>query len=125
MVDALDEAQHPPTLLTEVLAQLNPPDQPGRVRLIVGVRSPGGVDDPTSAGTGRSGRWPTWPNNCSARPGCASTSRPGGTRRTSADYAAELLTATPGSPYAGAGRTTQHARTVAEALADAGRASRS
>ena len=28
VLDALDEAQHPPTLLTEVLAQLNPPTTP-------------------------------------------------------------------------------------------------
>lgn len=44
--DALDEAEHPATLLTEVLAQLNPPSPATpRVRLIVGVRSPGGADD--------------------------------------------------------------------------------
>jgi WD40 repeat protein len=50
VIDALDEAQHPATLLTEVLTQLNPdtPIKP-QVRVIIGVRSPGGPDDPHDA----------------------------------------------------------------------------
>ena len=51
VLDALDEAQHPATLLTEVLAQLNPPNATApRVRLIVGIRSPGGPDDSPGGG---------------------------------------------------------------------------
>ncbi len=47
VVDALDEAKNPHALLSDVLAQLNPPDPARRrVRLIVGVRSPGGPEDP-------------------------------------------------------------------------------
>jgi hypothetical protein len=49
VVDALDEAEHPTTLLSEVLSQLNPPaTATARVRLIIGVRSPGGPDDHTA-----------------------------------------------------------------------------
>ena len=49
VVDALDEAPHPALLLTEVLARLNPDPAAPLVRLIVGVRSPGGPDETPTA----------------------------------------------------------------------------
>jgi WD40 repeat protein len=42
VVDSLDEADDPRAVIREVLARLDPPDGPRRVRLLVGVRSPGG-----------------------------------------------------------------------------------
>ena len=50
VVDALDEAVHPHTMLTEVLAQLNPPTATTpAVRLLVGVRSPSGPEQSSAA----------------------------------------------------------------------------
>ena len=88
VVDALDEAPHPRTLLAEVLAQLNPPDtgQP-RIRLVVGVRSPVATTTRAPApqcvrqpGTGRS--W-TSPSRRCAWSGCGWTNRRGGSPTTS------------------------------------------
>ncbi|QIY54457.1 ATP-binding protein [Streptomyces sp. RPA4-5] len=45
VVDALDEAANPPDLLTGVLARLDPDPARRLVRLLVGVRSPGGPHD--------------------------------------------------------------------------------
>ncbi|MEU1257732.1 ATP-binding protein [Streptomyces chartreusis] len=45
VVDALDEAANPPDLLTGVLARLDPDQMHRRVRLLIGVRSPGGPHD--------------------------------------------------------------------------------
>lgn len=42
VVDALDEADNPAALAEKVLAGLDPPNGPRRVRLLVAVRSPGG-----------------------------------------------------------------------------------
>ena len=42
VVDALDEAESPLAVVEKVLAKLNPPDGPRRVRLLVSVRSLGG-----------------------------------------------------------------------------------
>jgi WD40 repeat protein len=53
VVDALDEAIDPRAVAGDVLAKLDPPDGSRRVRLLVGVRSPGGEaadDGPDRAG---------------------------------------------------------------------------
>ncbi|HEV3172480.1 MAG TPA: hypothetical protein VGZ32_19195 [Actinocrinis sp.] len=42
VVDALEEADNPRAVVEEVLSRLDPPGAPRRVRLLVGVRSPGG-----------------------------------------------------------------------------------
>ena len=52
VVDALDEASCPDEVLTGVLQELQPRDlAERRVRLLVGVRSPGGTGQPGGAGT--------------------------------------------------------------------------
>jgi hypothetical protein len=120
VVDALDEAPHPRTLLAEVLAQLDSPgaEQP-RVRLLVGVRSPGGSDDASTAAAART------PSGDRPLADAAEQTlhavrlrvdeppwwQPGDL----ADYATELLLTAEGSPYPKAGRDA--ARPVAEALA--------
>ncbi len=51
VLDALDEASHPGEVLTGVLQELQPSDPAERrVRLLVGVRSPGGTGQPSAAG---------------------------------------------------------------------------
>lgn len=47
VVDALDEAAHPHTLIREVLARLEPDPQRPRIRLLVGVRSLAAGEKPT------------------------------------------------------------------------------
>ncbi|WP_433685415.1 hypothetical protein [Nocardia sp. CA-119907] len=47
VVDALDEAADPHSLLDDVLVHLEPPETTRRVRLVIGIRSPGG-DEVTS-----------------------------------------------------------------------------
>lgn len=118
VVDALDEAQHPPTLLTEVLAQLDPPGQSGRVRLIVGVRSPGGPEDPASA-KDEEGRQRSLADLAERVLGATRLrvdEPPWWNPQDLAGYAIELLTAAPDSPYAELEHQV-HARTVANALA--------
>ena len=118
VVDALDEATHPHTVLTEILAQLNPPaPATHQVRLIVGVRSPGGIDEPDPNR-----------NTPHARP-LANTAEhtlhatrlrvdesPWWNTADLASYATELLTCTDNSPYAGT-EHHDHAAAVADTLA--------
>ena len=118
VVDALDEAENPHALLTGVLAQLNPPD-PGRcrVRLIVGVRSPGGIDDSINGSGSLRGR----PLADVAEHALAATrlrvdESPWWNPDDLAEYATELLVATDGSPYAGQ-EYREHAEAVAGTLA--------
>jgi hypothetical protein len=118
VVDALDEADNPHKLLTEVLAQLTPPGQPGRVRLIVGVRSPGGVDDATTDNVGAGHR----PLADIAEQTLHATrlridETPWWQALDLADYAYELLTRTDTSPYA-APEHHAGAHAVADALAE-------
>jgi hypothetical protein len=118
VIDALDEAKNPPLLLQEVLTQLAPTGtDSAKVRLVVGVRSPGGRDDTRVGATSTAGQTladravtalraerlpvdedPWWQDNDLA------------------DYAYDLLTRTVDSPY----RTAEHhtaARAVAQLIA--------
>jgi hypothetical protein len=52
VVDALDEAQDPVGLLLTFLTQLNPASGQGKVRLLIGVRSPGRSQTDAQAGSG-------------------------------------------------------------------------
>ena len=96
VVDALDEAQHPPTLLSEVLAQLDPPDHTGRVQLIVGVRSPGGPDEPAPASDrGRQRPLADVAEHVLGATRLRVDEPPWWNPQDLADYATELLAATP------------------------------
>ncbi|WP_327349702.1 ATP-binding protein [Streptomyces sp. NBC_01321] len=110
VVDALDEANDPQTILTAVLARLDPEHQ--RVRLIVGVRSPGG-DDGTSSDT----RTPVLPLADQAERALTAhrirvDEAPWWHEGDLTGYAARILTTTPNSPY-----TDTQATSVAQALA--------
>jgi hypothetical protein len=104
VVDALDEAKNPHVLLTDVLTQLNPPAPASpRVRLIVGVRSPGGTDD----ATGGTADPPRERPLADAAEHLLDAERlpvdeaPWWRPEDLADYATELLAGLAGSPYAG------------------------
>ncbi|MFF9158377.1 hypothetical protein ACF1AB_39830 [Streptomyces sp. NPDC014846] len=113
VVDALDEADNPLTVLTGVLAQLDP--HRSRLRLIIGVRSPGG-DDGTLPDTR-----PAW-----GTPLADQTERALDADRIRVDeppwwhnddltaYASSLLTTPPRTPYTDPSTTTAVARTLAE-----------
>lgn len=118
VVDALDEAKNPQTLLDEVLVQLNPPElTQRRVRLIVGVRSPGGTDTRSEKAPRSGGR------SLADATGVALDAErlhvdepPWWQERDLADYATELLTGTLGSPYRGS-QHRHHAQAVSRVLA--------
>ncbi|WP_351233879.1 AAA family ATPase [Streptomyces sp. NPDC002133] len=113
VVDALDEADAPLTVLTGVLARLDPNHQ--HVRLIVGVRSPGGDDNtPPDARP----RWGTPLADQAERGLTAHRIRvdeaPWWHEGDLAHYAASILTTTPNTPYT----HRQTATAVSQALAD-------
>jgi len=120
VVDALDEAKDPHTLLTEVLAQLNPPKPaPPQVRLIVGVRSPGGTDDQAVTGEPTSRERPLADSaeHVLAAVRLRVDEAPWWQPEDLAAYAADLLTTTAESPYAEAEhreQTEQLAHTLAK-----------
>ncbi|MDN0193656.1 ATP-binding protein [Streptomyces sp. S.PNR 29] len=119
VVDALDEADGPATVLTAVLSRLDPGRD--RVRLLVGVRSPGGD------GTSPDGR------PVRGIPLADQAERALSARRIRVDeapwwdqddlvaYAARVLTGTEGSPYLSAG--PEATESVARALAARARTS--
>jgi hypothetical protein len=116
VIDALDEAAYPYSLLTDVLTKLEPPDSgERRVRLLVGVRSPGGEDTFTANGAlGGQALADTAENELGAirlRVDEAPLWETGDL----ADYVADLLLNTEGSPYVPLG--IDGARPVAEAVA--------
>jgi hypothetical protein len=115
VVDALDEADNPHKLLTGILDQLNPPEESGRVRLIVGVRSPGGVDEATADRSGQRPLADIAEHTLKAER-LRIDEAPWWQAADLADYAYELLTRTDTSPYAGPEHDT-HAWAVADALA--------
>lgn len=101
VVDALDEAKNPDTLLTEVLAQLNPPDPARRrVRLIAGVRSPGGTED-SGVGDHRLRERPLadLAEHALGAIRLRVDESPWWEPEDLAEYATQLLIATDGSPY--------------------------
>lgn len=102
VVDALDEAKNPHTLLTDVLAQLNPPEPARRrVRLIIGVRSPGGTDALASAGdhTSRERALADVAEDALGAVRLRVDESPWWRPEDLANYATQLLIATGGSPY--------------------------
>jgi hypothetical protein len=119
VVDALDEAKNPHTLLTDVLAKLNPPEPARqRVRLIVGVRSPGGTDAPASADDHTSGERPLADiaEDALGAVRLRVDEAPWWRPEDLADYATQLVIATDGSPYVGHENRKQ-AEQVAHTLA--------
>jgi hypothetical protein len=118
VVDAVDEATHPDTLVREVLARLEPDPATPRLRLLVGVRSLAAGDTPTGAPA------------AAATPGLAETTQAAlNGRRIAVDeapwwdqadvvaYVASILRHTSASPYAAAPATGTD--TVTDAVADA------
>jgi hypothetical protein len=119
VVDALDEAKNPHTLLTDVLAHLNPPEPAHRrVRLIVGVRSPGGTDESASTGdhTSRERPLADIAEHALGAVRLRVDEAPWWRPKDLAHYATELLVATDGSPYA-APEHREQAEQVAHTLA--------
>ncbi|WP_033314542.1 ATP-binding protein [Streptomyces iakyrus] len=112
VVDALDEAANPPDLLTGVLARLDPYQSHQRVRLVIGVRSPGGPHDARTP----PGLLPLADRTerlLSARRRIRVDEAPWWREEDVAGYAEHLLR-TPGSPYTG---TPSTAGEVARVLA--------
>ena len=118
VVDALDEATHPHTVLTEILAQLNPPETiTHQVRLIVGVRSPGGIDEPdTNRNTPHARALADTAEHTLHATRLRVDESPWWNTADLASYATELLTCTDNSPYAGT-EHHDHAAAVADTLA--------
>ena len=124
VIDAVDEAKNPPQLLDEVLTTLAPPGG-GRVRLIVGVRSPGGPDDTTTTTSGLPVAGLALADQFVTRLHAERIpvdDDPWWNDGDLADYAFELLTVTVNSPYQ---PDTHHANARAVAGEIAGRARRS
>ncbi|MCM1968896.1 MULTISPECIES: AAA family ATPase [unclassified Streptomyces] len=114
VLDALDEAGDPLTLLTGVLARLDPHRE--RMRLIIGVRSPGGDDGtPPTAPPARGVPLADQAERLLAAHRIRVDEAPWWHDGDLADYAADILATTPGSPYAGTDPQTVTA--VARALA--------
>jgi hypothetical protein len=123
VVDALDEAADPVTLLSEVLAQLAPRnavlagDGGFRLRLLIGVRSTAGPGE--SAERGGQGTAP--PADLAERLLSAERvrvdERPWSQPGDITAYATEVLNRTPGSPYRRDREGISGARRIAEALA--------
>ncbi|MFF3940365.1 AAA family ATPase [Streptomyces phaeofaciens] len=112
VVDGLEEATDAASVLIGVLARLDPHRQ--RVRLLVGVRSPGGEDDEDPAARPKRGM----PLADQAERALSAQrirvdEAPWWSSDDLADYAASILTATPNSPYT----TEQNATAVAHTLA--------
>lgn len=119
VVDALDEAKNPNTLLTDVLAKLNPPEPAHRrVRLIIGVRSPGGTDALASAGdhTSRERPLADIAEHALGAVRLRVDEAPWWKPEDLANYATQLLIATDGSPYV-AQEHREQAEQVAHMLA--------
>ncbi|MEU1348396.1 AAA family ATPase [Streptomyces sp. NPDC005776] len=106
VVDALDEAEDPTAVLTSVLARLDP--RRDKVRLLVGVRSPGG--DGVDAGPDRS--LADHAQNTLGADRIRVDEQPWWDAQDLADYAANILATTPGSPY-GAADASSAAHTLA------------
>ncbi|WKX11674.1 ATP-binding protein [Streptomyces sp. NL15-2K] len=114
VVDALDEADSPATVLTAVLSRLDPGRD--RVRLLVGVRSPGG-DDGTSPDVRPTRGIPLadQAERALAAHRVRVDEAPWWNQRDLEEYACRVLTGHPGSPYIPA--TPEAAGSVARALA--------
>ena len=119
VVDALDEAKDPHTLLTEVLAKLNSPElSRQRVRLIVGVRSLGGTDESAGADdhTLRERPLADVAEHVLGAVRLRVDEAPWWRPEDLANYARQLLIATDGSPYV-TQEYREHAEQVAHTLA--------
>ncbi len=121
VLDALDEASHPGEVLTGVLQELQPSDPAERrVRLLVGVRSPGGTGQPSAAGATAAKQRPL----ADLAEGVLTPAErlrvdeaPWWNRGDVVDYVVSLLLAPAGSPYR-TGNSTG-AKVIGEVLADA------
>jgi WD40 repeat protein len=113
VVDALEEADNPRAVVDEVLSRIDLPDGPRRVRLLVGVRSPGGdLAEPRIAFADATQKTLHADRLRLDEP-------PYGDAGDVADFALDVLTSTPGSPY----QPTDHelaGRVVARIAANAG-----
>ncbi|MYS24832.1 MULTISPECIES: ATP-binding protein [unclassified Streptomyces] len=118
VVDALDETPHAMAILTGELARLDPGRT--RLRLIVGVRSPGGDDNtPPDARTQRGVPLADYAEYTLVARRIRVDEAPWWAPADLADYAAAILTTTPGSPYQhpDVAETDDTASAVAQALA--------
>jgi hypothetical protein len=100
VIDALDEATHPATVMTEVLARLEPEPAQPRIRLLIGVRSLAARDDPTHQPTSPAvGLADTAETTLRARR-IVVDEAPWWHQQDVIDYVDSILRHTPGSPYA-------------------------
>lgn len=98
VMDALDEAKNPAVMLDEIVKPLAGRPGKTKVRLIIGVRSPGGGGEaapPIIAGQSLADRVVT----VLGAERLAVDEEPWWHDQDLADYAIEILTSTPGSPY--------------------------
>ena len=117
VLDALDEANDP-YAVAAMLERLSTGDGESRIRLLVGVRSPGSPDDPTAGPETRPGQSLADEVRRVLRASLLRVDRnPWWKQNDVRDYAASVLRNTPGSPYAVPDQ--QHtAAAVAQVLAE-------
>jgi len=123
VLDALDEARDPAGIV-DLLTQLSKDENQAKVRLLIGVRSPGGPHDPGPAHEHAQQALADQIQHPLAADRLRIDEAPWWQQSDVRDYVLSVLTHTPGSPYTGPS-PADAARQIADVLADENRSGRS